>query len=237
MRTSNKILLATFLVAVLIVTGIQVALYAKIKNGDLVVFRNAEPPASLERFETPNIKKVLVIGMEECRINYSDAARIELPKNWKQHLKWRVNGDSLVIEGNNDRNYVMGERVYLPIEISLPGDVMLHARYANLFIRGAGDSTTAFSRSVSTENSHVFVIANDRDGAPVYWKKLVIASNMGEVTVSSGAEIGDMELTLNNNTVFSDEGAKFGSLSAIIDNTSKVSLHAGSLEKIKLIKQ
>jgi hypothetical protein len=236
MRTSNKILLGTFVAAILIMTSIYVTLYAKIKSGDLVDLRSAPPPQSMEKHATPNIKHVMVTGMEECRVIYSDTPRLELTKNWKEHLKWKVEGDSLVIEGIGNRNYVMGERVYVPIDLYLPADVNLYARYSKLFLRGSEDSAKAFSRVVNVQHGHVFVAVNSHTTGSVYWKNLIINSQNGIVSISPEADIQEAVITLNSNAEFFDEGARFDSISFKVDSTSKVNLRAGSLEKLKNIK-
>jgi hypothetical protein len=236
MRTSNKILLSIFIAVVLIITGIHVALYAKIKSGDLVTFHIYAQPGDLEKHAIPAIKHVRITGMEECRINYSDSGHLELSKKWKGELTWKIDGDSLIIEGPANTNYSMGTRVYLPVDLYLPADVIVHARYSQLYVRGADDSAKAFSRAINTEYSHVFIYPNSRGDKPVYWKKLQVTSRDGGINVSRYAEIAEMEVDLLPNVAFTDEGAHFGSLSVKIDRSSTISLRQGSLEKIKLIK-
>jgi hypothetical protein len=236
MRTSNKILLAGFAAIVLIITGIHVALYAKIESGDLVVLRQAVQPPALEKHATPGVKHVLVAGLQECRVNYSDTAHIELTKNWKEHLEWSVDGDSLIIGSSGNTDYARGARVHVPVDLYLPADVTVHARYSNLLVRGSFDSSKAFSRSISGENSEILLVADDRVIMPFYWKKLAVTSQEGVVHVAPNAEINEMEITLNNNSAFRDGGGNFGTLSVKIDSTSTLSLRQRSLEKVKIIK-
>lgn len=233
MRTSNKILLAGFIVTVLIITGVYVTLYAKIKAGDLVVLRQAGPPK--DKHMIGAIKHVMVTGMEECHVMYSDSARLELPNDWREHLKWRVNGDSLIVEASGNKDYAQGARVYLPVDLYLPEDVTVNARYSTLYVGGADDSTKAISRVVSTENSVVSISPNLRAGWPVYWKKLQVTSLNGGISVAQDIEIAEMVVTLNN-CAFTDEGAKFGNLSVNLDSTSTTILRRHSLEKLKIIK-
>jgi hypothetical protein len=235
MRTSNKILLTGFVASVLIITGVYVTLYAKIKNGDLVVLRNAEPPPVLEKHATPNIRHVVVTGLGECHIMHSETARLELPKDWNQHLVWRVVGDSLIIGGSRNKGYTRTVQVLLPVNLYLPQDATVYANYSNLYIGGADDSAKAVSLVVNTANSTIFISPNLRAGWKALWAKLQITSRDGGINVSPDAEITEMDLVLNN-SAFTDEGARFGSLSVKADSNSTISLRQGSLEKLKLNK-
>lgn len=232
MRTSNKILLGTFIVSVLTITGIHVALYAKIKNGDLVVLRSASPSVDHEKHAIPNIKHVLVTGMQECHVIYSDTARLELAKNWKEHLKWSVIGDSLIVEATGP-NYVLGERVFAPVDLYLPSDVGIDARFSRIFLRGAADSGKAFSLVVNADHGEVFVGGFYAAGRQKYWKNITINITEGPVTISPDLDIQEATITLNSNAAFSDEGARFGNLTLKVDSTSQVNLRAGSLDKLK----
>src|SRR5688572_23570309 len=126
----------------------------------------------------------------------------------------------------------MGARVYVPVDLYLPADVSVHARYSHIYVRGSFDSSKAFSRTISGQNSEIVLVADERMIKPFYWRKLAVTSEAGVINVAPNAEIQEMEITLNNNSAFSDAGGNFGTLSVKIDSTSTLGLRHRSLEKI-----
>lgn len=230
MRTSNKILLGTFLATVLIITGIHIALKAKIDSGSLVELRTSIPKPELERHQLTGVKNVRITGLGHCAVFNSDTAQIELPKNWKDLLDWKIVGDSLIVDAK--RNFEYGERVHQAITLHLPEGVSLKARYSSVMLVGTEDSTRALSRTVSVDHCHVMVNPISAKREPVYWKNLSITSTQGQVEISPDANVQGFELVLNNEASFTDQGASFGSISIQLDSTSSVNLRASSLEKL-----
>jgi hypothetical protein len=231
MRTSNKILLFSFLTAVLIITGIHIALKAKIDSGNLVVI-GKRGPGPFDNFEAPGVKHVIISGFEDCRVYYSDTAQFKLTKNWKDLMDWKVNGDTLIIEAG--KKYETGERLYQPVLLYLPNDVDIHGRYTNFFLYG--DTARENSRTVTGETCEINVRSSASRGIS-YWKKLNISTTDAVVDISPDCNIEELELSLGGATRFMDGGAKFGSISARLDSTSTMTLSGGNIEKVKFIKQ
>lgn len=234
MRTSNKILLGAFITLLLITVGIHVVLYAKIKNGDLEVYRNT-PTQSTERVALGVIKHVVIKGMENVHVFESDTAAIEMYKNWQKHFKYRVSGDTLAIEGNlSDSDYQMGSRVHSKVDVFIPPVQTFTAIYSGLTMQGADDTTTAVSRDLKLFNSELFMIAHD--STSTYWKSMNIYGVNCRIYANRLVYVQDMTARIFVGSTLTEEGASFGSFSLSLDSTSSVNLRTGSLQNLKTFK-
>ena len=235
MRTSNKILLGGFVAMILIITSIHVVLYAKIKNGDLITFREIEDAG--ERIVLGNVKYVSITGFVECRIVPGDTAAIEVGRNWLKSFKYRVVGDSLFVEGGlREAEYVMGSRVDAPITLYLPPVESITANYSKVFLRGAEDSTNAISRTILINNSELNVTATTRELKPAYWKSLQVNALNSQTIFTEGAVVNELSVNLLSKSSLTDAGADLQHFSLQVDSTSTVSLRKKSLQNIKLVK-
>lgn len=236
MRKSNKILLGGFVALVLITIGVHVTLYAKIKNGDLVVLRDGTDE-QMERIVAGNIKHVLIKGMEECRIVTGDSAILEMNKNRNKNFRYRVAGDSLIVEaGLSDEDYATGRRIYVAATLHLPPVESITASYSNVFLSGVSDTSAAISRNINLSHCQLHLRNNSRDGKPAFWKDLAINSRSSALHFAGGAVLNELVLTMNDNSVLTDEGAMVSNFQLQMDGSSSVNLHGAMLDKLKLIK-
>jgi hypothetical protein len=236
MRTSNKILLGGFLLAIMIVIGIHMTIYAKIKNGDTeVVKQNAKK--NTESFALPNINNVVIKSMEECRIWPHDSASIEVPKNWQKHFRYRIVGDTLFVEGGKPGEYDRGGRSYMPVDLYLPPVQDIVGMGSNLYVSGANDTITAKSRTFKLFSSHLWLTGNQLNTTPAYWDSVyVLNSVQSTVNINEGGVVKDMSVLLSASSTLNDSGGKFGSITLKVDSSSSANLRTGSLSTLKFIK-
>jgi len=228
-------LLGAFVATILIITSIHVVLYAKIKNGEVITFR--KELEARERIVLGNVKHVSITGLEECSIFSGDTVAIEVGRNWLKNFRYRVAGDSLIIDGGlRESEYLMGSRRYAPISLYLPPVESITANFSKVFLRGADDSTNAISRSILINNSDLDVTPGSRNLKPTYWKSLQVNALHSQATFFEGAVLNELSINLNANSSFTDAGADLQHFSVQVDSTSTVSLRKKSLNNIKLVK-
>src|SRR5438046_6767844 len=104
MKTSNKILLTSFIMVVFLLLTLHVVIYAKYKRGDTVSFEEIRN-GRLEEHALPGFKYVSVKGRFTCRIIPSDTAKVQILKWGEARVTYNIvqdtlfiNGDSLVID-------------------------------------------------------------------------------------------------------------------------------------------
>jgi hypothetical protein len=237
MRTSNKILLGGFVATILIITGIHAVLYAKIKNGDLVTFKNENVDNVDSILLGNNIKHVLIRGMEGIAITAGDTAAMTVNRNHLNRFQYRVAGDSLVIEaGLRQADYEAGGRRYASVVLQLPPVISITANFSQVFLQGPEDSAKAISQNIFSANSELNVRAGSRDMKPAYWKNLQVMALHSQTIFTEGAVINELFVNLNANSGLTDAGADLQHFSLQVDSTSTVSLRKKSLNNIKLVK-
>lgn len=237
MRTSNKILLGGFLIAMLTITGIHVAIYAKIKSGDLVAV-NRNPVKNTQRFNVGNINQVVVKSMWECHIWPSDTAAIEVPNNWQKYFRYRIEGDTLFVEAaSTDKSYAKGEKSYAHVNLFLPAVESINTFDSRVFMNGEIDSSASPSRKLKLFSTEFWFAGNINQAPASYWDSVNISNSVGSsIGFWQGAHIKNFEALLSGNTSLDDQGANFGSLVIKADTTSSANLRANSLSKLKFIK-
>ncbi len=236
MRTSNKILLGGFVATILILVGIHVALYAKYKRGDTKDLRDLIGETVTQ--DLGNIKIISITGLQECTIIAADTARLQMDKHWKGSFSFRINGDSLVVEGNKSiEEYARGNRVGLPITLHLPSVELINMQYGGLTLLGA-DSAKATSQKIVLSNSTLQFATMDKDSKKGMWNNLTIdAQENTEINFPKHGTINYLDVTLSNNSTLHDHGVHVESFLLKMDSTSSAALRMHNLDKLKQNKQ
>ncbi|MHA4845543.1 hypothetical protein ACX0G7_15320 [Flavitalea antarctica] len=141
MKTSNKILLGLFIAALLMMTGIHVALTQKYKNGGFLV---TKPGQYRDSITIRPAKYIKVIGLENVSVIASESFRLEVAKNMPASFKHYVSGDTLIVTGANGissgKDQVNKVKIYQEISLYLPQVTGIEAENSNLLLIGDGDS-------------------------------------------------------------------------------------------------
>ncbi|PZR28773.1 MAG: hypothetical protein DI535_04920 [Citrobacter freundii] len=223
MKKSNKLLLGGFLFVILLITGVHVALYAKYKNGDYIVYS----PGSMNRQGAmqsfPGIATVSIRNMH-ADIEFGDVLSVE--KDPGGFTRYVQKGDSLVISAGDETSAVVN-----------PGQIKLVLPY-NVTVSGS-NSKLAFKATKNKADANPVLFLNNSVVAFGSWEnpirldhvKLVAAD---QSTVSIGnALINHLEVELRKSSL-EDNEATIGQLSVATDSTSQLTLRSHHLLKAKI---
>lgn len=238
MRTSNKILLGSFITTTVILVGIHVSLYAKYKKGDFIDIVKAD------RFNMqilPGVKYVSATGLNRFNIIASDTLKIETEKNHPSQLRVSVEGETLVITGDTliRRNaFEDREGTYSPVNLYLPSSVKVKIDFCELELNGSPDSSS--SKSYDFELTETSMMMGDdtqehKDNIPFrYWKQLDIkADKHSSIKLFQNVKISGMNLLLNESSI-QDNNSDIGQLNLQTDDKSSINLSGATLKKLNL---
>ena len=239
MRTSNKIILGIFLAPLLILTCIQMALYAKYKSGHYVTMKSVQEDRFVRQALT-NISHIAVYGLNNFRIKPSASMQLEIEKDENAHLHYIVKGDSLIIHGDTVINRANGskdtERSYQDVNFYLPMTaISVLADNSEVELEGSRDSASAKSYYFSVVNGAGLKInENGDDSNHVYFKGLTIqASQSSGIELTAQTSIVDLQLTMIK-SAFTDNGALIDRLMIDADKVSNITLKGDNLRKLNI---
>jgi hypothetical protein len=188
MKTSNKILLGLFIAALLLITGIHVALTQRYKNGRFVVTRSGQNRDSIV---IKPVKYVNLSGLENVIVLPSASYRLEVQKNMPSTFRYHVSGDTLVVTGNAGASSTGDEdnriRIYEEVRLYLPLASTIRAENTNLSISGNLDSAQGTSTRIELIQSRLSFRNrfNENEDALYFGDVFVNAKQHSEVELSS----------------------------------------------------
>ncbi|MFL5745894.1 MAG: hypothetical protein ACJ751_14575 [Niastella sp.] len=229
MKTSNKLLLGIFLTIIILITTVQLMVYAKYKRGEYTAFKREQfvPMTSLP---VPAARFVSLKGMGSCAIKPSTTLRLEIQKDNSSFIKYHVVNDTLVITGNS--NDPDGSRNNSLVNIYLPASVQLKGADCTFRIWGADDSTSAPSYNISIKNSYLFINFSGADNAAVYFNQLNLNSVSSAIDLNNHAVLNDLNLQFADSRL-NDQRATIRKLTMGSDNTSTIDLSGKNVNALK----
>ncbi|MFT3936643.1 MAG: hypothetical protein QM726_23665 [Chitinophagaceae bacterium] len=240
MKTSNKIILGIFTLPLLILTLLQLALYAKYKSGNYISMKVEQENRFIKKSFT-NISHIAVYGINNCSIMPSDSLRLEIEKSENGHLHFAVVGDSLIIHGDTIVSRGDGrteaERSYQDVNLYLPlATVGILANNSDVSLKGSKDSTKSASYFFSVVNDGSLKVEDGGDdNTHVYFKGLTInASHSSGIELTSHTRVNDLQLTMVE-SAFTDNGAMIDKLMIDADKLSNISLKGDNLRKLNMV--
>jgi len=242
MKTSNKILLGTLLLVLVIITAIHAAIYAKYKRNDFVTMQVLHK----ERYDTyklSGVRSLVLSGLQNVKIIPSDTAKLEVLKVGGREISHDVvngvlslNGDTLVEHWNNNLDR---ERNYRDVIIYLPGIENIQSESCNLQIKGSKDPASAQSLSFDLTNSELHFSFEDGDnshGVNHFNKITVAKASHSLIELEANVLIKEMNLNMDSSR-FEDGAAQVDSISIHADNASTVQLSGKNISKTKFLSQ
>jgi hypothetical protein len=121
MKKSNKLLLGGFLTVILFVTGIHIALYAKYKTGNYIIYHPKQKEADTLQQQFTNVSLVIIRNLPAATVRFGD--RAEVLKEKEGTIRCEQKGDSLIITGKS--YYDDQFEVNPPVNIILPYNVTI----------------------------------------------------------------------------------------------------------------
>jgi uncharacterized membrane protein len=236
MRTSNKILLSIFIGPLIILTALQLTLYAKYKSGNYVAMKTVKEDRFM-RYAPKNINHVAVYGLSNFHLIPADSVKLEIEKDLNSHLKYTVIGDSLIIRVDSIKSggsYEF-ERSYQEVNLFLPASESITIDNSDMILQGSKDSTKAQSYHFFIVNSAVFKIEQyGDDSTQMHFKEVTIkASHSAGIEFTAQSHIADLQLSMIE-SAFTDNGASIDKLMIDADKESNISLKGDNLKKVNL---
>ena len=218
MKTSNKLLLAGFLLVVVLITTIHISLYAKYKAGDFTVYHGDEEILPMQTF--PNILFVSMHNLDAATVRFSDSTQVE--KREEADIQYVQNGDSLVITNKQAGN---SQNFHYPLEVTLPHNVKLSLYNSSVsFLPGKrnieSNLVIYLQKSAARFSGNPFQLGNVK----------VHATDSSTVLFHGNTQVNNLDVQLSNSTIEYGEG-DFGQLSIATDSASRISLQSKHLLK------
>lgn len=238
MKTSNKIILAYFLFALLGVTAVHVTLYAKYKRGEFVPFDKVREDR-MEEIALPGIKYVTVTGLQRCNILPATEPKMKMQKMSGGRLKYTIVKDTLIIIGDTvltQENMYDGRRGYQTVHLYLPGTPTINAVYTDLFLNGAPDTTSAQSYVVNLSNQSV-LNTGDMNFKKAFFKGLQVSDNGSIVKFNYGTVMNELNLQAENRAKITNENADIKHIQLQMDDQSTIILQGKNLKDINVVKE
>jgi hypothetical protein len=237
MKTSNKILLIYFLMALLIMTAVHLTLYAKYKRGEIVPFERIRE-GRFEEHALPKVKYVSVTGFQRCNILPAAEPKIRIFKMRETRLKYSIVNDTLVITGDSSlakQDFEQSPRNFQTINLYLPGTEEINAFYTSLFLNGGADSTSAPSWSINLSNGSALT-TGDFNNKKAFFNRLQVNANTSNVTFNNESVINELNVHASGSLI-NNQKADVKHLQLQMDDNSTIMLQGKNLKDINISKQ
>ncbi len=218
-------LVGGFLAGLLLISAIQVTLYAKYKRGDYTLYKPESNLTSESMLTFPNVLFVSVYNVPNATVNFSDAARVE--KDEESSIKYVQKGDTLLITGSGgahhrDANY--------PVALDLPYNATLSVFNSSLSFR-TGSQTTESNPVINLRKSEAWFLGTKN---PLRFGNVrVIATDSSTAAFRGNTQVNSLDVQLSNSSIVYT-GGDVGRLSILTDTVSRISLEARLLAKANI---
>lgn len=229
MKTSNKILLFTFLAFLLLITAMQLVMYARYKRGEVTV---ALKWASPEQIPIGNVKYVKAFGLERLRVKLANELSLSIEKLDADSVSWEVAGDTLIIRSRPFTDRSLGN--YSPsaeVILTLPAGIRLEADSSQIKLEHKSGSGAPSSFDVYLKTSSL----NLGDSGDLSYDSVSVVAQNSRVAIFDRTEIGKFSVVLMNSFLEEDK-ATIGELRIRTDGEPEggVKLSSKNLLKAKI---
>jgi hypothetical protein len=200
MKASNKILLAVFLLAVLILAGIHVALYAKIKAADFA----SNDELFFRKFHQqqlpPTIKAVSITGLWLCNLG-NGTPSVSYLREGVARLKINTRNDTVYIYANDwatKEDYERGIRNPYEVSLRIPENIPVRCEYGRLFLSGDPIPNQPPSFDLHLRCQSELIAMDWEPKQTVYFNKLQIVADSSSIELSSMNVINEMNIQATN---------------------------------------
>lgn len=231
MKTSNRILLATLILTLLILTAIHIALFARLKSGNYTVIKDPMR-AGFEEHVLNNVNYVMMDGLDNVDVIPADTLSLGLRRQDAGRVNYKVSGDTLLIQ--LDSSEITGQQHdYLPVQLSIPSVIPVEARACAINLNGARDSVKAATNTFILKQS-ILGFNRQQENYKQYWKQLsIVATDESNISLDPLSCIDSAVIQLTHSNL-DDNRAIFQKLTITTDDNSKLSLTTSNLKKATL---
>jgi hypothetical protein len=240
MKTSNKILIGTLVVVVLLFTAIHFALKRKYNKGEYTVQQSESKKDSIT---IKPVRFVKLSGLDNVVLVPSYSYRIEVEKNMPSYFKYFVSGDTLVIRGDttnsSDPNGNKDQRrVYQEISLHLPQMAMIEAENSSLSVTGKMDSAETGIMKFDLTRARLFFTNhyNNNDTAQYFGNVSITAKGRSEVEFSANTvHFNQLNIDLQKSTFRDNEMGDIRQFSLGADDSSLVQVGGANFQKLNIV--
>jgi len=234
MKTSNKILLGTFLIALLILVSVHVALYAKYKRGDYTLVSDDMWPTNMITYSLSDIKYVSVNNVENVTIHAADSSKLRYDKpgdDEDNFLEVNRRNDTLFLFGKSKRN--ANGRWYRGTALFFAGPLPVRITNSNLHIYSRENVTSkSFPLDVTLDQASM-VVNNQQNNEVNIASVKIDASNGSRISLfkvkTNFLDVHLKNSSLEENTLNAD------SIMIVTDASSKIQLSGKNSIKAKIL--
>lgn len=232
MKTSNKILLGTFLIALLILAGIHIALFAKYKKGEFTLVGDDMWPTNMLTYSLENVKYVSVENIESITIHKGDTSKLQYDKNTEYDdnlLSITRKQDTLFLSGKSARN--PDGKWYRNTVLSLNGPLPVKLINSRLVVVDGKGTAPAFL-DVMLDRSSLVVAHNNQKNTASFETFKVNAINKSRIDLRD-LNTGFLDVRLNDSSL-EENLLTADSIRIMTDMASTLELSGKNLIKAKI---
>jgi hypothetical protein len=231
MKTSNKILLATFLTVLLIMVSVHVALFAKYKKGDFTAVNDDMWPMNMLSQSLTGINYVSVDNVENLTIEAGDSSKFQYdkPNEGDENILFVTRkADTLFVVGKSTKNNI--GRWYRRANLSISGLLPVHVKNSQLRINRS-KSNQSLAMDISLDEA--FMEVNNDSQETLSFSTIKLNAVRGSRINFFNANINSLDVSLHN-SFLEETTLNADSIKINTDAASKIQLSGKNLQKAKI---
>jgi hypothetical protein len=227
MKTSNKILLALFLVTLLFIAAIPVAINYSYRHKQFYTAQNEES-ARVESHTFNPVQFISIKDVRNCLVVPSDSLRLDIDNAIADNTQFRIEGDTFLLRQNfqlkTDSGSNPGITLYLPVikgmklmnsDIQLKGSFNPKAR-----------DLEGRSYQIDLINSRLVSVEISKDRRLTEFFNVISITGKGNSSVNfNTSRIKKLSLVNVNQITLAQGGLHISDLSVILSPSNKVQIH------------
>ncbi len=229
MKTSNKILVGAFVIALLILFSVHLTLYAKYKKGEFSIVSNEWQP-NLATLSLDNVKYLSVDNIDNISIHLSDSSKLLYDKPQEKDeetLSFTRKDDTLFVTGKNDQGNI---RWYKRADLYLSQN--LASKFTNSQIHLSQKKPIANSTLYFDLDNSELNIDQLGNTSSILSGLQISARNKSRISFGD-VYVTTLQMQLRNSFV-EEERLFADSISITTDSLSRISFRTPNLTKAKL---
>lgn len=226
MKKSNKLLLAIFLTAFLILGGIHISLMAKYKSGQYVAFEDVKEKEALHLQNHPLKKngQIRIENIEHINLHLSETPVVKYPKDMTQ-LKISERDGIFVITGNNENNG--GIKHYINIELYVDSSMLVSLKNSSAYLHNGGSVNQKLR--LNLDNARLMTTQQEVVNMFAIGNLDINAINQSEVHLGR-LQINQFNINLQNSFLHED-ASTFKQFKLQADDSSRISIGSANFLK------
>ncbi|HTF31738.1 MAG TPA: hypothetical protein VK625_22930 [Flavitalea sp.] len=240
MKTSNKILLATLILIMLVMAGTHFGLMSKFKKGGYTTTIDRGP--GKDTIAIKPIRFVKIKNLDNVILVPAYAYRLEVEKNMPSYFKYSVSGDTLFVSGDTtgvaSHNIDDRRKIYQEVSLHLPQMKLIEVENSSLGVTGKNDSTQvgiirlSLIESRLSFNNHFHL----NDSAEYLGDVFITAKKHSEIEFSATTlNFKTLACRLDNSVFRDNEMGNIQKFMVTADDSSKVQMSGKNYKKLTVV--